>query len=93
MGDMAELAREQEIVDFDYYFDGSPSKSNKFIRHRKTHSAQWMRIDGEVIKIKNMTLPHIRNAMELLIIAEQTELRAYKGLLKEFLRREENGNL
>jgi hypothetical protein len=46
-----------------------------------------MKLDGTIVKIKDMSTNHILNAMELLERIEQTDYKAYRGLLEESERR------
>lgn len=84
MGDAADDAREREA---DMLFDIIALRKNPFLEHRKRYSSKWMKVDGTVVKIKDMSTDHILNCIKLLDRADQDNTRAYAGLKKELLKR------
>jgi hypothetical protein len=81
------MGDEQENF-FDYVLGDLAIGKNKFTEHRKQHSATWMMLNGNVVKMKDMTTSHIEKCMILLERANQTDLLAYTGLSDELKVRE-----
>jgi hypothetical protein len=88
MGDAADMAREQEE---DLLFDILVNRKNVWLEHRQKNNKTWMKLDGTIVKIKDMSTNHIINCIKLLDNADAcinaTQLPAYKGLTKELNKR------
>lgn len=82
MGDAADDARERELL-----FDIIVDRKNPFLEHRKLHDDSWMKVDGAIVNIVDMSTGHILKCIQLLERADQENTLAYSGLKKELQKR------
>jgi hypothetical protein len=67
--------------------DALLASPNKYVKMRAKSGKKWMRKDGTVVYIKDMSTTHIRNSIRMMDRAGQTKLKAYRGLVRELCRR------
>ena len=58
-----------------------------WVEFRKQHDRVWLTRERQLILIKNMQSDHILGCVNMLERLEQTDTKAYEGLIKELRKR------
>lgn len=83
MVDKSDFAYEHYRVDETNSKPLSRKKENIFLQHRMSHDKVWKMVDGDIIKMSDMSDRHLKASIAMLTVINQTHTKAYVGLIKE----------